>query len=92
MGVRKLPLFRHWSTSDGFPIEKERKKYETEREKLKNENQMINIYIFTWYDLAFIYLINIDTRLKTMQVIKGFERFIFNAFLLAWSLLFGVQS
>ena len=34
MGVRKLPLFRHSLTSDGFPIEKERKKYETERGKL----------------------------------------------------------
>ena len=44
----------------------------------------IYIYIFTWYDLAFVYLMNIDIRLKTVQVIKGFERFIFNAFLLAW--------
>lgn len=83
MGVRKLPLFRHWLTSDGFPVGKERKKYEIERGKLKNENQMINIYIFTWYDLAFVYLMNIDIRLKTMQVINGFERFILNASVLA---------
>lgn len=34
MGVRKLPLFRHCLTSDGFPVGLEMKKYETERGKL----------------------------------------------------------
>ena len=50
-------------------------------------------FFFTWYDLAFVYLMNIDIRLKTMQVMKGFERFIFNALSpCVRSLLFGVQS